>query len=155
MELNNSIMTGILVILGIAALVGNIYFGKRKIEKTPLGKVTSIILDARHNLRVIQNFKFHRGVKKLKTRSWTRNRDKVDFLPMELLSELSQVFDMSEDINQRIEAARKFKSDSYMAGIDVSKLEAPLEHVIPPLQEWLQENMSNPDYAPKRRGLFS
>ena len=39
---------------------------------------------------------------------------------------LAHTFEMTEEFNERIDAAKKFKSNSYMAGIDVSKLKEPL-----------------------------
>ncbi len=154
MELNNTVVTVIFVVVGIILLAANVYVGKRRTEKTLLGMVTTITLDVKHNLLLVRNFSFHRKSKKFKTRNWMKNNGKINFLPIELLTELSHVFDMAEDINLRIDSAKKFKSDSYMSGIDVSKLEAPLAQCIPPLQEWLQDNVNNPEFAPKRRGMF-
>ena len=90
----------------------------------------------------------------MKTGAWAKNKDKVEFLPQELRMTLSQVFKMLEDANGRIDAARKFKSDSYMAGIDVSKLKEPLARSKEQLVEWLQANMNNPQYQAKRRSLL-
>ena len=67
---------------------------------------------------------------------------------------LSRTFEMAEEVNERIEAAKKFKSDSYMAGIDVDKLKEPLAKSKQQLREWLEANMQNPEFMPKRRGLF-
>ena len=145
----------ILIIVVVLFLVLNVYIRGRRAGGSPLGKVVSIFAALKNNEKLLENFGFHRGFGKLKTGVWKKNKDRVDFLPQELLVALSQVFEMSEEVNERIEAARKFKSDSYMAGIDVSKLKAPLAKSKQQLQEWLQENMQNPEYQPKkRRGLF-
>ena len=61
---------------------------------------------------------------------------------------------MAEDVNERIAAAKKYKSDSYMAGIDVEKMKKPLADSEQELQRWLEENMHNPEFMPKRPGLF-
>ena len=145
----------ILVIVIIIMLAANFYFRKRKTESTPLGMVISIFNELNYNQQLAENFSFHRGGGKFRTGSWKRGHDKIDFLPMELRNALSKVFEMTEDFNERIGAAMKFRSDSYLAGIDVDKLKAPLAQSRQELQEWLQENMQNPEYAPpKRRGLF-
>ena len=154
MELSETGTTIIMVVLMVGLLVANVYFGKRKAEKTPLGKVVSVLSDIRYNQKVIQTFSFHWRTKRLKVGGWRRNSAKIGFLPEELLISLDKVFDMVDDFNQRIDAARKSKSDSYMAGIDVDKLKEPFNKVADRLGEWVQANMSNPEYAPKRRGLF-
>ncbi len=70
---------------------------------------------------------------------------------VELRQKLAKSFDALEDINGRIDAAGKRKSNSYMEGIDVSKLKAPLLECAEQLQLWAQEN---PESAPRRRGFF-
>ena len=154
MELDETSMNILLGVLIFGILVANIYFKKRKSEKSLLGMAAGIFSDVNKNLDVVENFSFHRQVGKLKSSNWQRNKDKVDFLPVEIRSILSKAFDLVEEVNQRIDAARKYKSDSYMAGIDVDKLKEPLAKSKQQLHEWLQENMQNPEYAPKRRGLF-
>jgi len=150
-ELGTNIILGIVILL---FLVLNIFVKSRKAKKTPLGRVVDIFSELNHNEKLVENFGFTPGVKKFKTGAWLGNSDKVDFLPQELWMMLSHVFEMSEEVNERINAARKFKSTSYMAGIDVDKLKAPLARSKQQLQEWLQANMQNPEYMPKRRGLF-
>lgn len=151
--------TGINIIIGVIVLLFlglNIYVKSRRSLKSPLGRVAFILTDINHNVNLVENFSFHHGVGRMKTGAWQKNKDKIDLLPQELRMALSQVFEMCEEVNGRIDAARKFKSDSYMAGIDISKLKAPLADSQKQLQEWLQANMQNPEYQPKRRrGLFN
>ena len=154
MELSETGMNILLGVLIFGLLVVNIYFKKRKTDKSLLGMVVGVFSDVNKNLNVVENFSFHRQVEKLKTSNWQRNKDKVDFLPVEIRNALDKTFDLVEEVNGRIDAARKYKSDSYMAGIDVDKLKGPLAKSKQQLQEWLQENMQNPEYVPKRRGLF-
>jgi len=145
----------ILVIIVLLFLVFNIYVRSKKTGKTPLGRVVNIFAELNHNEKLVENFSFQAGAKRFRTGAWKGNSNKVDFLPYELRVLISQVFEMCEEVNGRIDAARKFKSTSYMAGIDVDKLKAPLAKSKQQLQEWLQENMQNPEYMPKkRRGLF-
>jgi len=155
MELSPTAMNVILGILIVLVLVGNVYFRRRKMEKTPLGAVAFMLMELDSNYNLTESFSFHRGIKKFKAGSWNRNKNKVDFLPVELRNALSKAFEMSEEVNDRIDAARKYGSDSYMAGIDVGKLKGPIDKSRQDLRVWLQENMDNPEYAPpKRRGLF-
>ena len=154
MEISQTTMNIILGIVIVIVLVANVYFRRRKMEKTPLGAVTFMLMELDSNYKLTESFSFHRGIQKFKTGSWNRNKDKVDFLPAELRNTVSKAFEMSEDVNERIDAARKYGSDSYMAGIAVDKLKGPIDKSRQELRAWLQENMDNPEYATKRRGLF-
>lgn len=155
MELNETTMNIILGLLVAVVLVANIYFRGRKVKETPLGIVASMVAELDVNYNITESFNFHRGISKFKTGSWNRNRGKVDFLPVELSNLVSKAFEMSEDVNARIDSARKYGSDSYMAGIDVDKLKKPLDQSRQELRAWLQANVDNPAYAPpKRRGLL-
>jgi hypothetical protein len=153
--LSDTLIRIILVVAVVLALAYNIYNRFRRQMKSPLGRVISIHSNVKKNEKLVDNFTFHRGVEKLKTDAWTKNKDKIDFLPQELRTSLSQTFGMCEEVNGKIEDARKYKSDSYMSGVDVSKLKEPLAKSRLQIKEWVQENMMNPEYSPKkRRGLF-
>jgi len=154
MDFGESGSTIVFIIVIVLLLVANVFLRKRKAEGTPLGKVVSIFSELRYNQKLTETFNFHWRSNKFKTSSWNRNNAKIDFVPQELLAMLSHAFEMAEDCNQRIDAAKKYRSDSYMAAIDVDKMKVPLAKCIQRLQEWLQENMQNPEYMPKRRGLF-
>ena len=154
MDLGQTGINVVLAILIVLLIVANVFFRKRRSEKTPLGMVVGLLTDVHKSEKLIETFSFHWRSEKLRTGSWRRNKAKIDFLPIELQNTLSKAFEMSEDFNERIDAARKYGSDSYLAGIDVDKLKEPLAKGNQQLQEWLEENMQNPEYAPKRRGLF-
>ncbi|MFC1982882.1 hypothetical protein ACFLV5_03780 [Chloroflexota bacterium] len=152
--MGETVINILMVVVLVGLLVANVYFKKRKGDDTPLGKAASILLEMHRNEDQAANFNFHYGMRKFTTGSWKKYKDKIDYLPQELVTDLAQTFDMVEDVNRRIDAARTYKSDSYLAGIDVSKLTPSLANSKAQLQEWLQENLQNPEYAPKRRGLF-
>lgn len=123
-------------------------------RRSPLGRVIGILSNVRHNENLVENFSFHREIGRMKASAWQKNKERVEFLPQELRTTLSQLFELVEEVNESIDAARKYKSDSYMAAIDISKLKAPLDESKEQLMEWIQENMHNPEYLPKRRSLF-
>jgi len=139
----------------LAALALNIYVKYHRSKKTPLGRVASILMNLNHNEKFVESFSYSHKIGRMRTAAWYKFKDKIDYLPRELWQLLEKVFEMSEEINDRVNSARKFKSDSYMAGIDISKIKEPLADAKGQLQYWLQENMNNPEYQPKRRrGLF-
>lgn len=155
MDLSESALNAIIIILIVLLVATNIYVKRRRAVSTPMGMVTSIYSDLIKNQRLAESFSFHRGVNKFKTGSWNSYQSKVDFLPQELMVILSRVFDMAEDFNRRIDAARSYKSDSYLAAINTDELRVPLATSKQLLQQWIQLNIQNPEYAPpRRRGLF-
>ncbi|MFC1914323.1 hypothetical protein ACFLXF_03530 [Chloroflexota bacterium] len=155
MELDPTVTNILLGVLIFGLLIFNIYAKKRKSDKSPIGMAAGIFSDVNKNLKLLENFSFHWRIGKLKSGNWQRNKNKIDFLPVELRSTLSKTFDLVGEVNQRVEAAQKYKSDSYMAGIDIDKLKEPLTWSKERLQEWIQDNYQNPEYMPKkRRGLF-
>jgi hypothetical protein len=125
-----------------------------RMRRAPLGRVVGILSNVKHNERLCENFSFHRGIGKMKASAWQKNKNRVDFLPQELRTRLSQLFEMVGEVNELIDAAIRHKSDSYMAAIDIDKLKPPLATCREQLQEWVYANMHNPDYLPKRRSLF-
>ncbi len=145
----------IFIVVMILLMAGNFFLKKRRGNQTPLGRVASMLTDIRKNAQLANNFDFHQGIKKFNTSNWFKGKDKIDFVPQNIVFNLSKAFEMADEFNQRIVSAKKFGSDSYLAGIDVEKLKAPLATSDQELTHWLQENMDNPDFAsPKRRGLF-
>lgn len=150
-ETTTNILFGLVLVI---FLILSIYMRNRRQAGSPLLSAVRILIDMNRNIKLVEDFSFHRRIKKFKTGAWEKNKDKLDFLPEELRQSLSQVFGMAEEINGRIESARKYQSDSYMAAIDVSKLKVPLAKSKEQLREWIQNNMNNPEYQPKRRGLF-
>lgn len=148
-----NILIGVVIFLMLAL---NFYVRARRTGRSPLGRVAGILSDVNRNEKMVENFGSQRKAAKLRTGGWRKNRDRVDFLPQELLMALSRVFEMFDEVNVSIEAAMKFKSTSYLAGIDVTRLKEPIARSKKQLAEWLQANLQNPEYQPKkRRGLFS
>ena len=150
-DLSTSIVIGVVMILLLGLAIGIQVFRTRR---APLGKVVSILSSIKYNKRLCDNFSYHHTIGRLKAEAWEKNREKVVFLPGELMDELSELFEMVAEANAMIDAAGKFKMDSYMAAVDVDKLKGPLASCGEQLREWVYENMNNPEYLPKKRRLF-
>ena len=145
------------VLIGVALflmLVLSIGLQILRTRRAPLGRVIGILANVKHNERLCENFSFHRSIGKLKAGAWHKNKGKIEFLPGELQTTLVELFEMVDEVNERIDAAVKYKSDSYMAAVDVDKLKPPLATCREQLQEWVYANMNNPEYLPKKRSLF-
>lgn len=146
-----NILIGVALFLMLGLAIG---LQMVRMRRAPLGRVVGILSNVKHNERLCENFSFHRSIGRLKAGAWHKNKNKVEFLPQGLMTVLSELFEMVDEVNERIDAAIKFKSDSYMAAIDISKLKTPLATCREQLQEWVYTNINNPEYLPKRRSLF-
>ena len=155
MDLGEILQKYIIVIVMVLLLAFNIFIKSRRGQhKTPLGEVGALLVEIDHNQKLLATFGYHRQINKFKTDSWERNKEKLDFLPQGLLTILADTFRLAADFNERIDMSRKYKSDSYLASIDVRKMQPLLEKSRQQLEEWFQANRQNPEYSPKRRGLF-
>ena len=150
-DLTTNILIGVALILMLGL---SVVLQILRTRQAPLGRVVGILSNVIKNEKFVENFSFHRSMGKLKAGAWKKNKDKINFLPQDMRTALSKLFEMVEEVNERIDAAIRYKSDSYMAGIDISRLREPLAGSKEQLQEWVQVNMNNPEYLPKKRSLF-
>jgi hypothetical protein len=151
----DGLATNILIGVAMVALLGlSIGLQVVRTRRAPLGKVVSILSSIKYNVKLCENFSYHRSVGRLKSKAWEKNQDKVLFLPQSLRDDLVRLFEIVAEINERIDAAIRYQSDSYMAAIEIDKLKEPLARCQEKLTEWVYENMNNPEYLPKKRGLF-
>ncbi|MFC1873102.1 hypothetical protein ACFLYV_05290 [Chloroflexota bacterium] len=149
-------VSNFLLFIGAMLFLGFNYFTKkRRSENTPLGLVTALLADLKHNTQKLVGLSYNAGMKQLHASAWQKGSGKIDFLPVEVRQKLERAFSAAIEANDRIGSARKFGSSSYMAGIDPGKLRLPMEAAETALQQWLAENMDNPAFTPPRRkGLF-
>lgn len=148
---NSTLFFAIAVILFLAAsIVFRIYRGWR----APVGMASSLLKAVQKNTKLVETFNFNWRSKKFSTASWKRDKSKLDFLPPELMDTLANAFDIAEAFNEKIDAAKKHKTDNYMASIEVDKLRSPLAKSRQELAQWILSNIRNPEYQPKRRGIF-
>jgi len=145
----------ILAIIIALFLLSNLFLKKRSMEKTDLGKVVNMLAEINQNVKIIDAFSYTLKVKKFKTGSWSRNKDKLSFLDDKLRTTLASAFGMAEEFNQNIDAAKKRKSSSYLASIEVDKLRDAMTMCQQELGNWFSENRDSKELFPKKRGLFS
>jgi len=144
----------ILAIIIALFLLSNLFLKKRSMEKTDLGKVVNMLAEINQNVKIIDAFSYNLKVKRFKTGSWSRNKDKLSFLDDKLRTALASAFGMAEEFNQNIDAAKKRKSSSYLAGIEVDKLRDIMTMCQQELGNWFNENRDSQELLPKKRGLF-
>jgi len=146
--------TLLLVLAIVFLLVASAFAQFYRTRRSPLGKVMHIFSDIRSAEKLCREFSYKSRAKKFRVASWYKNKDKVLFLPGDLRAELARLFGMMEDVNIKIDTAVKFKSNAYLVTIDVKNFEEPLAASRLKLRDWLQENLHNPEYLPRRKSLF-
>jgi len=123
-----------------AFVVINVLFRKRQEQKRQQQVVRSLISEIDYNQKLMETFLFKWQAKKFKTGTWKRNRDKMDYIDQGLRNILAGAYEIAAEFNSEIEAAKKRKSSSYLAGIQVDRLKEPLARSKQGLEEWLELN---------------
>ena len=123
-----------------AFVVINIFFRKHQEQKRQQEVVRSLLAEIEHNQKLMEAFLFKWQSKKFKTGAWKSSKDKIDYIDHSLRNTLAGAYDIAEEFNGEIEAAKKHKSSSYLAGIQVDRLKEPLAKSKEGLEAWLELN---------------
>jgi len=145
----------IILIPLVLLIVFNLFFRRRKAEKTPPEIAMGLLSEVAINQQIAEAFLQKSQVSKFRTGSWQRNREKLDFLGQKLKDELAKAFSMAEEFNRAMDATRKFKSSSYLEGIPVDRLKESLAQSRQGLEEWFEANKDQAMMTPGRRGCLS
>jgi len=150
-DFGNTLMILIPIIL---VILFNVFFKKRKAEKTQPEIAMSLLSEVAMNQQIARSSLEKSQVKKFRIDSWQRNRVKLDFLSQSLQDDLARTFSMAEEFNRAVDAARKFKSSSYLEGISVEKLKELLDCSRKGLDDWFEANKDQTAMTPGRRGCL-
>lgn len=118
----------------------NVFFRKHQEQKRRQQVVRSLLSEIDYNRELMETFLFKWQAKKFKTGTWKSNKDKVDYIDQSLHNTLAGAYEIAEEFNSEIETAKKHKSSSYLAGIQVDRLKEPLAKSKQGLKEWLELN---------------
>jgi hypothetical protein len=124
----------------IVFILVNVFFRKQQEAKRRQEVVRSLLSEINYNQKLMEAFLLRWQAKKFKTGSWKRNRDKMDYIDQDLHNTLASAYEIAEEFNREIEAARKHKSASYLANIKVDRLREPLAESRQGLEGWLELN---------------
>jgi len=124
----------------IVFILFNVFFRKQQEAKRQQEVVRSLLSEINYNQKLMEAFLFQWQARKFKTGTWKRNRDKMDYIDQGLRATLAGAYEIAEGFNREIEVAKKHKSASYLAGIQVDRLQEPLAKSRQGLEEWLQLN---------------
>ena len=144
----------IILIPIILIILFNVFFRKRKTEKTQPEIAMSLLSEVVTNQQIAEAANKKTQVRKFRTDSWQRNREKLDFLDEKLRDELARAFNMAEEFNRAVDATRKFKSSSYLEGISVDRLKESFTQSRQDLEGWFELNKDQAMAMPGRRGCL-
>ena len=138
----------VLITLGVVILL--FYLLRRRggsVRQRP-EMVQSLIYEVRQNQALVETFNLREKPRRFESTHWQLNKDKLDFLEESLQHTLVKVFDMVEDFNQQMKAAKKAKMLEHL-NLNVEKLIEPLAESKKGLEDWLEENTGHRELPPK------
>ena len=133
----------------------NVFFRKQREQKARLEIVRALLSEINYNQKLVEAFSFQWQAKKFKTGGWRRNKGKIDYIDLGLRTTLAETYEITDEFNQAIDAAKKRKSTSYLASIQVGRLTGPLARSKQGLEEWLQLNKGKEKIFRRSRDLTS
>ena len=144
------------VIVTVIGLIVLQFFLRRRRppETSPREIAQNLLAEVMHDLKTAEAFTFHWQTRKFVVASWQRNKNKLDFLEQSLQISISDAFIMAQDFNQQIAAAKKHKSASYMASVNMDKLKGLLTKSEQGLEQWLTSETGTTEPPPKTPGIF-
>lgn len=156
MDISKNIGDNLPLVIGAVALVFFQYVLRRR--RGPAGNQNDIVQDllgeVKLDIRLAELFAVKWQTKKFMTTTWQLNKDKLDFLDKAAQVSISDAFVMAEDFNQRMEAARKSRSNADMAGADMGKLQELLVVCREALEQWLLLKVGSKNPPLKARSMF-
>ncbi len=144
------------IIIAIALILFQFFMRRRrpKQENTSREIALSLLTEVARNLRQVETFHAKSRMGRFLLGSWSRNKNRLDFLGQELQSNLSDACMIAEDLNRQIEMAKKQKSPVYMATLDVEKLRSPLTRSKEGLEQWLVNNFGSKEPPVEYPGIM-
>jgi len=124
----------------VAFIVINIFFRKQQEQKRQQQAVHGLLSEIDYNQKLMEAFLFKWQAKKFKTGVWKRSKDKMDYIDNSLRNTLAGAYAIAEEFNGEIDAAKKYKSPGYLAGIQLDRLNEPLARSKQGLKVWLELN---------------
>ncbi len=144
-----------LIVTIIGVIIFQIFMRRRRPRETTHAQIVqNLLAEVKLNLRLAEIYTFDWRAKKFTTTAWQRNRNKLDFLEQPAQTALSDSFIMADDFNQQISAAKKYKSTSYMASVDVDRLIISLTKGQEELEHWMESKTGSSEPEVKMPGIF-
>jgi len=124
----------------IIFLLFNVFFRKQREQQGRLAVVKSLLSEIDYNHRLVESFSLQPQMKKFKAATWKRNKEKMDYIDPNILSILANAYEITDGFNREIDKTKKYKSTSYLVGINAERLTEPLAKSRQGLEEWIVLN---------------
>jgi len=147
--------TSVIIFIAVLGLVLLQFFLRRRKPETLHGEIAqNLLMEVKLNQALAETYNLRQKPRRFEVTNWRRYKTKLDFFTQTLQGALSETFTMIEDFNQQIETAKKYKSATYTASVDVGKLTEPLAKSKEGLEEWLVANVGQKEPPTKYPGIF-
>ena len=133
---NPTLIVGIVLFL----LLWVFFMRRRKPETTQRAIAESLLSEVRLNQAMLEFCRVREKPKKFSASNWRINKARLDFLAQSLQVLLSDVYSMAEDFNRQMDVAKRSKTASHIAYLDMEKLKEPLVKSREGLEDWLTAN---------------
>jgi len=124
----------------IMFILFNVLFRKQREQQRRIAVVKRLLSEIDYNHRLVELFSLQSQMKKFKTATWKRNKDKMDYIDQSLYLTLADAYAIADGFNREIDEAKKYKSTSYLVGINTQRLIEPLAKGRRGLEEWIELN---------------
>jgi hypothetical protein len=115
--------------------------------------VGGVLGNVNENLRVLdERMTNWQSKKKFQTRAWNTYKDRLTFLDSSLTSSINESFTLAEDLNTRIDSAKKNKAMATLQDMPLEKLREPLTKSRDGLTTWLRTNFQAETQNSQRSG---
>jgi hypothetical protein len=132
--------TIILIILIIGLLAWSVTRRRRPINDN-LGIVVVLITDIDQNLKIVETTRNnYQSAKQFKNGVWRRYQGKLAFLEPSVTSLLNETFTLVEDLNARIQSAKKSKTFTTLQDMPLDKASELLNKSREELVNWLRSS---------------
>ena len=126
------------VILAVAiVLLSFLLRMRRDPAKDHLEIVQGLAAEARLDIRMAEVLKTHPSPRAFHTTAWQLHKKHISFLDGSLQKNLADAFDLCEDYNKAINAAKKIKSYGSLSSVDIKKLKETLSACQEGLEQWM------------------
>jgi hypothetical protein len=126
---------------------------RRKTGNTSLDAAAGILSNINANLKILEERQTNwQSKKKFQTSGWKMYKNKLEFLDPTLLTAINESFTIAEDLNSRIDSARKNRAMATLQDMPLEKLRAPLTKSKEGLTIWIRTNYQAETQNNQRRG---
>ena len=127
---------------------------RRDPMKDQLEVVQGLAAEARLDIRMAEVLKSHPSPLPFVTTTWQLRRKRIDFLDESLQKNLAAAFDMAEEYNEAIVAARRAKSYGSLSSLDTDKLKETLAVCREGLEQWMLLKVGSRNPPEKGPGIL-